>query len=269
MIISLLYLFVLLTLSTVVYFFTKRWLPDIPKAAKIPLVLVSFFALCIWLLFDLWYFHFYDDWAWLTALRAFPGIEIISVFTGVGAAYLQTIISQRNPPKDAFSANNGLLLCWLMIIPIFIKPVLFSVEPYWRREWKDGVCLQSEGYTCGPASTATILKYLGIDRTEEEISTKTLLTKHGTEPWHLVRYIRQQGKRVNIVSCNPQKTDPPTPCIAMIRLGGKMGTGHFLVIYEATENSYLFGNPETGRYRWSKKQAWDDYYFTGLFLHVK
>ena len=58
-----------------------------------------------------------------------------------------------------------------MLIP-FIKPILLPVKAYSKIEnkWQDNICIQTTNSTCGPSSLATLFKFEGIEKTEEEIA---------------------------------------------------------------------------------------------------
>lgn len=248
----------------VVYYFHPR----IPLSVRVVAWVLSIAVVILWILFDFYYIHLYDHWAWLFEIRAIWGIEFTAFFIGVFCAMLQRTINNKRLHEDLFSRHNGILLLFVLIVPPFIKPILHQVQPSWIYQWKDGVSIQSEGYTCGPASVATILHHYGIETSEEEVSRNVYLTSHGTEPWYLARYLRLRELRVRFVPVLSNPRDLPVPCIAAVRLGGKNGVGHFLTVLEKTDASYTFGNPLGGRFEWTKDFTPKNYYFVGIVLHV-
>jgi len=230
--------------------------------------IVSFEVTILWLFFDFYYFHWYDDWAWLLEVRSWKGIEFSSFLIGVFCGLVQRNVNKKLKLKDRFSRHNGIVLILIIVLPPFIKPVLYPVHPKWENTWDIGVCLQTTPYTCGPASTATVLNFYGVRRSEQEISRNTWLTKHGTEPWHLARYLRQNGFKAKFISVPNEPGDLPIPCIVGVRIDGKKGKGHFLTILEKTENTYTFGDPAVGRVKLSKEETFSVYYFVGFIIHV-
>ena len=240
----------------------------IPGFFIVLLGVISFFITMLWLLIDFYYFHWYDNWAWLLEIRSLRGIEATFIFIGIFCAILQQNINKKIQFKDSFSRHNGIALLLVMVIVPYIKPVLYTVEPKWRENWVQGVCVQTTPYTCGPASTATILNYYGIRRTEHEISHATYFTRHGTEPWYLARYIRQCGLEAHFVSVPTEPADPPVPCIVGVRAGGKKGKGHFITLLGKTPTTFFVGDPAFGPTELRKEELFNTYYFVGFVIHV-
>jgi len=240
----------------------------IPGIILVFLGLGSFSITVLWLFIDFYYFHWYDDWAWLLEMRSLRGIEVTIIFIGIFCAILQQNINKKMQFKDPFSRHNGVALLLVMVIAPYIKPILYTVEPKWSEKWDQGVCIQTTPYTCGPASTATILNYYGIQRTEHEISHATYFTKHGTEPWYLARYIRQCGLEAHFISVPNRPADPPVPCIVGVRADSKKGKGHFITLLGKTPNTFFVGDPSLGLVELTKDDLFDIYYFVGFVIHV-
>ncbi len=250
------------------YAFVYHFYKKIPRILLILLGVLSFSMTMLWLLIDFYYFHWYDDWAWLLEIRSWRGIEGTIIFIGIFCAILQQNISRKIQFKDSFSRHNGIALLLVMVIVPYIKPIFYTVEPRWSEKWVQGVCLQTTPYTCGPASTATILNYYGIRKTEHEISHATYFTKHGTEPWYLARYIRSCGLDASFVPVPSRPADPPVPCIVGVRSGGKKGKGHFIAILGKTPNTFFVADPANGLNELMKDDLFNIYYFVGFVIHV-
>ncbi|MBN1902249.1 hypothetical protein JW926_13070 [Candidatus Sumerlaeota bacterium] len=250
------------------YILTYKLAKILPLSLLILLGVVSFGFTLLWLLIDFYYFHWYDDWAWLLEARSRKGFEFTIIFIGVFCSLIQQNVNKKFKCRDPFSCHNGVALILIIITPSFIKPVLHHVEPGWRESWDEEVCIQTTPYTCGPASAATILKYYGINKTEEEISRSAWLTKHGTEPWHLARIIRKSGLKAKFVSVPSQPADPPIPCIAGVRQKDDLKKGHFITILEKTENSFTIGDPAVGKLKITKEELFEVYVFVGFVIQV-
>lgn len=250
------------------YLVTYKLFKVLPNFFLILLGLASFGFTILWLFFDFYYFHWYDDWAWLLEARSWRGIEFTIIFIGVFCALLQRNVNLKFKCRDPFSCHNGIALIFIIIIPSFIKPVLHHVEPRWKKSWDQDVCLQTTPYTCGPASAATILRYFGINKTEEEISRKTWMTRHGTEPWRLARYIRRNGLKARFIPVPSQPADPPIPCIAGVRPLNDPLKGHFITVLDKTENTLTIGDPAGGRLKMTKEELFRIYRFVGFVIEV-
>lgn len=227
-----------------------------------------FMVTALWMFFNFYYLHWYDHWAWLFEIRSRRGIEFTIFFVGVFCALLQKVVNKRFEAKGIVAAHNGLVLVFILVIPSFIKPILYPVDPSWQEKWERGVCLQTKTFTCGPASTATMLYHFGIITTEEEVSEHTYFSRHGAEPWYLARYIRSKGLEVDFISVPTQPPDPPVPCIAGVKLIKKEGARHYIVVLGKSPNDFIIADPGYGLFRIPKSLAFTQYEFSGFVLHV-
>ena len=129
---------------------------------------------------------------------------------------------------------------------------------------KDGICIQTTGFTCGPGVAVTILRHLGIDAKENDLAIYSKCTpKGGTTKENLVKAIEKlYGKEG--VECSFLDYDSIDqlkdfcPCIAAINLSSAVS--HYTVVLEVTENKIVIGDPIGGKKEWShedfKNKCW-------------
>lgn len=267
MIYTILWLVGLSVLAVIAYALTFHYSPLLKKPLPIAAWLVSSLSMFLWLFFDLSFFNIINE-TWLIRIRALWGIEFSVIFLGIFCALLQQRTIKRKLPRDPFSRHNGLVLALLLIVPSYIQPIILPYEHNFVDQWKGGVCMQSNGYTCGPATVATMLKHYGIDTTEEEVSKHVFLSQNGSVAWFLARHLRRHGLKVKIVPTASRPVDPPVPCIACARLEDKKGINHVIVLFDKTDTTFVIGDPLGGRFEWTKEKTYDNYYFTGSLLLV-
>ena len=126
------------------------------------------------------------------------GLVILALF-GIFAA-----ISAR-----VFKRKLHLLLI-ITIVPAVAVSLYFSVTYFGPSIWiryelknlqttfsKDGICIQTTGFTCGPAAAVTVLRQLGIDAQESELAVSSKCNiKNGTTYEHLTSAIKKlYGKK--------------------------------------------------------------------------
>lgn len=263
------WIFVLVAAGLALYALTYRYADRFSRPVLVLCWIVSSAAIGLWLLFDLYYLHLYDNWTWLYEVRSWTGIEWSGALIGVFCALLQRKINEKHKLTDLFSRHNGLVLLIILILPPFLKPILRPADPNFVNEWHQDVALQSEGYTCGPASTATMLRHFDIDRTEQQVAEAIHLNSHGSEAWYIARYLRGQGLEVRFVSTPANPPELPVPSIAGVRLGGPRGVGHFITVLESDGNGrYTIGDPNGGRFLMDEDGLRASYHFVGFFMAV-
>ncbi len=215
------------------------------------------------LIFTAYYLRVFSEPLWLYQLRAVPGSELLAALAGI--------------PAGQFFQKTPKLARW--VIPVILFGVLFApylkfyLVPLDRRflkeTWKDGVCLQSTPSTCGPASAATLCKFLGVEVTERELATESFSTATGTENWYLARALRRRGLEVRFEKTSPDPRELVYPAIAGTELGGAGGAGHFIVVLSKTPDGYLIADPVSGKSTLQPDEiAGGRYKFTGFFLKI-
>ncbi|MCB2154394.1 hypothetical protein KQI84_05875 [bacterium] len=261
---------VVVVLAVLGYVLTWKYLPkDKPhwrRAAWVVSTPVMFFWL--WMGLD-------ELFAWPVAvltgeIRALPGFEFTAILVGVCAAVVQQWTNERHPPKDRFVAHNGIVLAIFAALIQYMSPLARpATHPRFAGEWKDGVCMQSEGYLCAPASVATLLREMGIETTEEEVCRRMMVSTMGSLEWDMLRAVRSYGLDANLRWIGKDPGTIPTPCMAMVRLmtkEGKPGLAHALTVLDQKGDILTFGDPLAGRFDWDREMTRRNYYFQGIVI---
>lgn len=213
-------------------------------------------------LIALYYFHLYDGWMPFFRFRALPGTEL----TAAGLGFVVGLLSRYTDRSRLFSLTGLLVLLTLGILLPYAKPLLLPAEHQaFSDQWDGDVCLQSRAYSCGAASTATILHHFGQQTTEAEIARECHTCRTGTEVWYLARALRRRGLAADFLFLPRPTGELPVPSIAGVRV---QGTGHFVTLLERTPTGYLVGDPLTGASRLTDQELHDKFSFTGFFLQV-
>ena len=217
-------------------------------------------------LIALYYFHWFDNAKWFYEFRAFPCSELSA---SGGGLFVGVIIGCTTRWFRWCRIVVGALLFGSLCIAItlpYLKPILWPVSPsQFSNQWRQDVCLQSMGSSCGAASTATILKALGIEVTEAEIARECFTYVGGTESWFLARAFSKRGCDVRFRLENGFPADLHLPAIA----GVNVGCGHFITILSKTETTYVTGDPLGGRQEYPKNVMSDTYRFTGFLMEIR
>jgi len=217
------------------------------------------------LLFTLYYLHLFDNSIWFYEFRAVPLTELLA--SGLG--FLGGVISALPIKKRLFPSGSNLIPLMLLILWLsmpYIKPIIFAEDlNSFKDKWKDGVTIQSAS-SCGPASTATLLKKLGHSVTEKEIAEEVYTSSRGTENWYLARAIRSRGFKVSYIQKKPNPDNLPYPSIAGVTL--QNGIGHFIAILGEIDGRWIVGDSLEGKLKLDKNSIGDKYHFTGFFMVV-
>jgi len=243
---------------------TRRWQS---APARVTMMLVGLVLAFPALVYTLYYLKLFGDAPWLLRIRWAPLAE----YYGGGLGLLAGAVAGWLPESRAarFIKHTSILpLMVLWLVVPFLKPLLMPITWFpMKDEWQEGVCLQSTGSTCGPASAATLLRALGIRTTEAELAKLSWTSMSSTENWYLARALRRYGS-VRYVLTRPDPDHFPCPSIAGTRLNGPGGPGHFIAIFEEHEDEYVIGDPMTGR---ETITPYDHrpYAFTGFFIMIK
>jgi len=226
--------------------------------------IVSFLLALPGLLFALYYTHLFDNAAWFYRFRVLPYSEL----TISGSGLLAGILFSWFAP-ETFGERlviPGVLLA-LLTVP-FVKPALDPIDLGRLRDYCDSdVCMQSTFSTCGPSSSATILKALGQEASEKELARECFTSRGGTEIWYIARAFERRGFNARIQVQQVEDLAPPSPAIAGVVLPG--GAGHFIAILSQTDTDLTIGDPMKGKLVVKKTELKDYYRFTGFFLAIE
>ena len=116
------------------------------------------------ILFAAYYLHIIPEQEWFYTLRSLPGTELLAIFLGCAGGCLASLLPRFLLAFPLFAVIS------IGIIP-HLKPLLAPLpDEVFSERWEGDVCLQSTSSTCGPASTASILKTFGLSSSEREIA---------------------------------------------------------------------------------------------------
>jgi len=225
-------------------------------AASILLALPSFlFALC--------YTHLFDNASWFYSFRTLSCSELAIAGSGLFAGMLNSWFAPENLGERAVIPAA---LAVLLTIP-FAKPILDPIDLDRLSEKCEGeVCMQSTHSTCGPSSSATLLKLMGQTSSEKELARECLTSRGGTEIWYIARAIERRGFHARVQVQPLDHISPPSPAIAGVILAG--GAGHFIAIMNANGDSITIGDPMKGKLVIKRADLATAYHFTGFFLAI-
>ena len=138
---------------------------------------------------------------------------------------------------------------------------------------KDGICIQTTGFTCGPAAAVTVLRQLGIDAQESELAVSSKCNiKNGTTYEHLTSAIKKlYGKKG--IDCSIRNFDSIDqlkdiyPIIAVIKLSSAVD--HYTAVLEVTEDKVIVGDPIAGKKEWTYEDFSKKWRSVGIVLKIK
>src|SRR6478609_3509451 len=105
-------------------------------------------------LFSTYYLHILPEKAWFYTLRSWSGSELFAVFLGGAGGALATLL-----PRFLLMIPLGLTI-GTASVP-YLKMIMSPLKKTELREhWEGDACLQSTASTCGPASLASVLRFL-------------------------------------------------------------------------------------------------------------
>ncbi|MEO5716709.1 MAG: cysteine peptidase family C39 domain-containing protein [Luteolibacter sp.] len=211
------------------------------------------------ILFAVYYLHVLPEKAWFYTLRSWSGSEFFVIFLGAAGGALASLLPRR-----------VLVLPLLFAFGIGLIPYLKqAINPLDTRQlqnrWEGDSCLQSTDSTCGPASTATILRNLGVDATEREIARAAFSTASGTEAWYLARYVRSRGLDARFDFQPTFSASAQFPAMVGVRIGG---FGHFVAVLDVSDGRVTYADPLSGKMRLPIGDFLNRYEFTGFHMSV-
>jgi predicted double-glycine peptidase len=216
------------------------------------------------LLFVFYYTHLFDGTAWFYRFRVLPFTDLLPA----GIGLLAGVLNARFEPEsfgEKLVVPTALLVS--VLIP-FMKPLLNPIELDRLRDRCEGeVCMQSTFSTCGPSSSATLLKAFGQTASEKQLASECLTSRGGTEIWYIARAFERRGFRTQVVIQSPDALCPPSPAIAGVVLPG--GAGHFIAIMSQNEDEVTIGDPMKGKLLVKRPDLQTYYHFTGFFLVLR
>ena len=246
-------------LAFVAFGLVYRSANDIPAKKRILLALFAILAAIPGASFAAYYAHILPEPSWYFQFRSITGTEFLIVFLGIAGGLVATLLPR------VLLVLPLLGVAAFSIAPI-IKPFIGPISAgTLRDEWDGEVCLQSTPSTCGAASTATVLKQLGVPVTESELAAEAHSYAGGTEAWYLARAARSRGFDVDFVFTPGFTPEDGLPAVVGVRLGT---IGHFIPILGQEGDRFIVGDPLRGRELLSRDELHERYDFTGFHMRI-
>ena len=211
------------------------------------------------LLYCLYYLHLLPEMEWFYQLRSLRGSELWL------AIPLSAVVAWSNFATRPFVLFFYALAVGALVVP-FAKPLSRPLDPVeFRDQWNGNACLQSTESTCGPASAATVIRYLGKKGvTETSLAINAKSTTSGTEAWYLARELRRRGYVAEFqFNSFPNKISFPGI------LGVRLGTlGHFIAVLKHEGDQWTIADPLVGQEIVTLQELKRRYSISGFFLHI-
>ncbi|MFC7338155.1 cysteine peptidase family C39 domain-containing protein [Haloferula chungangensis] len=209
--------------------------------------------------FAAYYAHIFPETEGYYQFRSIPGTELLFVFIGIAGGLVASLLHRLMLVIPLFGVAA------FSIVPL-LKPIFGPIpEGSLSEKWDGKVCLQSTPSTCGAASTATILTYLGKPTTEAEIAADAHSYVGGTEAWYLARAIRARGYKAHFNLTKGFDEHAEFPALVGVTIGS---LGHFIAILSKEGDRYHVGDPLVGDETLTEKELLIRYRFTGFYLPV-
>ncbi|HET6250823.1 MAG TPA: cysteine peptidase family C39 domain-containing protein [Tepidisphaeraceae bacterium] len=193
---------------------------------------------------------------------------------GIIAVILLTTPLSRLPRR-----RLRVMVAILLGIYVLVESVMpFAAPIFNRRELaamttqidREGICRQSAGYTCGPASAVTALRLLGLPAQEGDIAilSRTSIFA-GTPPDVLAEALQSRyGDSGLHAECrafrNISELKDAGLTLAVISYGPM--TDHYVTVLEVTDAAVIVGDPLNGRQKLSYEEFEGKWRFIGVVL---
>ena len=230
-----------------------------PIKTRLLLTLAALIAAIPGMSFSIYYAHVFPVPSWYYEFRSIIGAELLILPIGIAGGLFATLLPRI------------LLILPLLGVAAFaitpsIKPFIGQIpEGTIQDKWDGVVCLQSTNSTCGAASTATILKYLGGQASESELAAEAHSYSGGTEAWYLARTARSRGFEAHFDFGSSFSPEGGLPAVVGVRLGS---IGHFIAILGQHGDQFIVGDPLIGRELMSREELERRYAFTGFHMRI-
>ncbi len=194
-------------------------------------------------------------------------------FLFVGGAWpLMTDHPRRRIP---FAVLVILLSYWMLLAPVHL---FFDGERIAREpgEFRDGMCIQPDAFTCAPASGTTMLRLWGDDRiTLGEVAFHSGTAFIGTELVELARGIRGAGARTGVEAIQARTTIEElerigAPVVTGIEVKDPSGgdIAHAVCILRLEGDRVLMGDPLSGPFELDRKGFFEKRKWDGTASYV-
>ena len=141
----------------------------------------------------------------------------------------------------------AILISFPFVGPAMIQSDLVGME---NRIDTDGVCRQSQPFTCGPAAAVTALNQLGLDAAEGELARRSRTSPViGTSPWELYHTLKSdyadRGLECSFLYMNSIDQLPPNAILLAVVRDAPV-TDHCVAVLAVQENTVTVADPMAG-----------------------
>lgn len=213
-------------------------------------------------------FMFMPPFSWVML-----GIKKFAVFGFITTMVLTTPLS-RVPQKRSrvvigilMAFIVGAMCVWPFIAPMVDRNQLSHLQTHID---KNGICLQTTDYTCGPASAVTALRKLGLPAEEGQIAILSCTSSQEGTPVDMLAdgLNREYGSQGLSAQCRVFKNIPELkqagPTLAVIKYAFLVD--HWVAVLEVTDTEVVIGDPLGGLDRLSYQDFAEKWRFIGIVL---
>jgi predicted double-glycine peptidase len=211
---------------------------------------------------------FVPPFSWITAGRT--EYALYALFVPMAFATLTPRLPHRRQRRVV---AIGVAFCTVYLsLPHFLLPALTRgyFESLTTTFDKADVCIQSNGYTCGPAAAVTALRRLGFAAEEGEVAILAYTTAlKGTAPDCLCHALRKGWGAQGLVceyrsfsSLDELRRQGLT--ITVIKLS--LLLDHYVTVFDVTDDEVVFGDPLRGKRSLTHEKFLKEWRYTGIVL---
>ena len=226
-----------------------RWASKHSPAARVSAMFISFFIIGLILLA-----RQYVLWNLCPALRPIAAGRLRFILLTFAVTLGMTApLSQLNSMISRFATCviMSLFIGVLVTLP-FLGPALLqeNLSNTPTRIDLNGVCRQSQPYTCGPAAAVTALKHFGLDATEGHLAVAARTSSViGTLPWNLYQTLKRSYDDTGL-QCSLRYLESldeiPAGSIALIVVKNALLTDHCVAVMDYDDNTVTVADPMVG-----------------------
>ncbi len=197
----------------------------------------------------------FDGWDGFVYFERDFAVPFGAFFFAVASGLLDEPRNQR-----AVKIMPGLLLAYLALVNLWV----FGTPACYTKSdgiWRQGVCIQSTDYTCGPAALATLLRAKGVKTTEHDCARESdTVPDRGVTDLGATMALRHllPGSKVAIrrVSIDGLK-DVAVPALLPLRFN--FWFDHMTVLLGVEGDAFLVGDPLRGPVHMARKELEERY----------
>lgn len=199
------------------------------------------------------------------------------VVLGAAATMLLTTPLSRVPSR---SSRRAIIVFQVMFVlcgsvAVFLGPAMIRGQMATLKTNldRDGVCLQSTGYTCAPASAVTVLRKLGFPADEGAIAIAARTGPFsGTQDDLLIEGLKGLYAKAELAFVlksftNITEMRAYLPLMAAIKYD--FWTDHMVAVLEVTDKEVILGDPMQGRRVMSHEEFAEIWRSVGVVLRTR